>query len=642
MLRHAGVRELTYDLLMGIEPGGAPRGRADRLVRLLATIVLSVEVVIGFAALVVGFVAMAWPQLLYQAAPPPGDQVTGGLDPVHAAAELLALAIVVAVGIAGLRSLRRRTHRASVAVFVGLVFAAAGVAYYATGLSSPAPFIGAQMAAVFSRRVATVRAGTPIWLILLLSCVLIALLGGLAALTLERSSGPTGSRQRAWLATLVMVPAAALGSAANFVVHRDATTATEAPLILADPPTRFAEAAAWLGGTYAAGTDWLAQGARVPVLGQSLRPNTPHDLSCPAARTCVTIVSSAMMADADLDRVSATGSIAASTVRPSGRSDSGLFGQIACMSAQHCLAEDELSEVGGYLYSTSDGGARWTRIPLPPHVENANFIGPPETTITCGAPAWCDVLAVAYRPGQLHAPSRGTALVLRTSDGGQHWQSSVIGPHGTSATSITCPTPNDCLVSGRLRNRPALWFTHDGGHSWHVATPGSSPASFDGVSCATPNECLAVGTSNGVTPCECITAAAPGRAIVEQTTDGGRTWTTETVARDVEVTGVSCAQSGRCLVIGARDPIENRWAGYLLGLPWMMERGSFHSAWSSVRSPPALYVPTSASCFDSGCMVVGAFYADASAYGFPSVAFLPVTWDGTSAQLKLAPAFGSR
>jgi photosystem II stability/assembly factor-like uncharacterized protein len=100
--------------------------------------------------------------------------------------------------------------------------------------------------------------------------------------------------------------------------------------------------------------------------------------------------------------------------------------------------------------------------------------------------------------------------LLTTRDGGASWQVQPIPLSGGFLTSVSCPTNNDCWVSGGTggpSSRGVIMDTHDGGQHWtDVALPAHAGpsvtgtlASVDEVDCNAQQSCLALATPVGIT-----------------------------------------------------------------------------------------------------------------------------------------------
>jgi hypothetical protein len=166
---------------------------------------------------------------------------------------------------------------------------------------------------------------------------------------------------------------------------------------------------------------------------------------------------------------------------------------LACPAAGDCLAG---AEVAGQpaLLATGDGGDSWSYRSLPP---GDGVI----QELTCLAADSCD--ALAWRPGPILGLPTGTWF-LTTSDAGARW-SRLSFPAGATIAALSCFTAADCVAVGVTGGRAdparrqlgvALW-TADAGRTWTAGrlpagtsfSPGISPS----VVCAGTATCYALG-----------------------------------------------------------------------------------------------------------------------------------------------------
>jgi len=109
------------------------------------------------------------------------------------------------------------------------------------------------------------------------------------------------------------------------------------------------------------------------------------------------------------------------------------------------------------LFSTSDGGATWTKLPNPPLGEPARF--------------------VSRTDGWLAGGPRGNRLYV-THDGGRSW--SRVQVAGQAEVRYSLPVfenERDGLVAVRDSSTATLYETHDGGESWSVRSAMAGPDS---------------------------------------------------------------------------------------------------------------------------------------------------------------------
>jgi photosystem II stability/assembly factor-like uncharacterized protein len=84
-----------------------------------------------------------------------------------------------------------------------------------------------------------------------------------------------------------------------------------------------------------------------------------------------------------------------------------------------------------------------------------------------------------------------------------------------SGLGIACPSKNTCFVTGSANpSQGAITNTTDGGNTWTLQTVPSGTGNLSGIACPSTSNCYAVG------------ATYPGEsgAMIIATTDGGAGW----------------------------------------------------------------------------------------------------------------------
>jgi photosystem II stability/assembly factor-like uncharacterized protein len=273
---------------------------------------------------------------------------------------------------------------------------------------------------------------------------------------------------------------------------------------------------------------------------------------------------------------------------PSGLRPSGL----SCVGATRCVAIG-LGPSGTAMLRTVDGGATWTRHPLPTTFAATGALRCASVTacsalVTSAAhPAgvllastadlqrW-SVTRVAWGNGDaLDCPGVGACVVPvnatrlggvlvahghRASWSSTNLQTGAFGP----AFGIACPTSGTCFAL----DDPALRST-DGGGSWAPAA--FAPLTEGSVACPTTTECVAVTNSAR------IGATLPAY----RSTDRGATWTTVLLPRgNQSVADLTCASPTTCLAVSA-DPATGS-GGYAYGHYFRTSDGG--ATWSRLRS----------------------------------------------------------
>lgn len=140
--------------------------------------------------------------------------------------------------------------------------------------------------------------------------------------------------------------------------------------------------------------------------------------------------------------------------------------------------------------------------------------------------------------------------------------------------SVACVTARRCWAVGSTNatsSTPAgaaMVVTTDGGATWSVQSLPPGLGYLSGIACASTRACTAVGQVG-------LTDTGPGAIIT--TSDGGGSWALQTVpGGTTDVTAVACRRTGRCLALGVvsgrvttlTPSISGAWAaGGALGAP---------------------------------------------------------------------------
>ncbi len=207
---------------------------------------------------------------------------------------------------------------------------------------------------------------------------------------------------------------------------------------------------------------------------------------------------------------------------------------VDCPSAIRCWAVGSTLGTGkapsaAAVVTTTTGGATWTVQPVPPTVGYLTGIACP-TTRSCTA------------VGQMGTDGAGPGAVLTTVNAGATWTLQVV-PAGTSdVTAVACPSAGRCTALGNVAGRVTTLAPGAPGTPWVVggALP-ATVASATGLSCLTVRRCWAT----------VISPVDVGHATgaVATTTDGGATWTTQSVPP-----GTGALQGIDCTATDVSDP----------------------------------------------------------------------------------------
>ncbi len=161
----------------------------------------------------------------------------------------------------------------------------------------------------------------------------------------------------------------------------------------------------------------------------------------------------------------------------------------------------------------------------------ASFLAPPNPqAISCATASDC--VAV------------GNDSIITSTDGGALWSNQAVPAGVTDLFGISCASSSNCLATGFGDSAGMVISTTDGGTAWTVEAVPSVEA-YQGVSCVSTLDCVAVGYNGG------NMFGQGASSVVISTTDGGTTWTNQTLPNNsYALTGISCASTSHCVAVG--------------------------------------------------------------------------------------------
>ena len=118
--------------------------------------------------------------------------------------------------------------------------------------------------------------------------------------------------------------------------------------------------------------------------------------------------------------------------------------------------------------------------------------------------------------------------------------------------AVACPSTSDCTAVGSTGSGAnggnytgVIAVTTDAGRSWTYRAVLPGVENLTGVACASTSDCTAVGYNY-------TTGGATASAVIVATTDGGVTWTSQTVPSGVQIlSAVACpAATSDCIAVG--------------------------------------------------------------------------------------------
>ena len=280
------------------------------------------------------------------------------------------------------------------------------------------------------------------------------------------------------------------------------------------------------------GATWV-RGSYPSLPGQGLGRTA---LSCRATATCVLADSLGLLLTTNDAGVSW-----AVTVVPRAYDQTQ---DLACQSTRRCVALVTSAVATTTALITDDGGVTWTSHPIPVRTAMATL-----TDLQCPS------LLVCYARGGYGYPDSD---LFKSVDGARSWRL----VHAPALVGLSCMSATTCVGVNR-----SLWVTTDGGASWqaHPAPPFDGPGESDDVVCGSLNNCVVthhanhktwlaytgdLGLSYGTTEhdvdlagltCQGLTCyAAVNSPAVLTSTDGGQSWTSQSLPASLYVRDIAC------------------------------------------------------------------------------------------------------
>lgn len=356
-------------------------------------------------------------------------------------------------------------------------------------------------------------------------------------------------------------------------------------------PTRVACAPAGpcvVSGTDTAGTPtlaWSVDGGRTWTAAAAPDPaGSAGYVDCPPAGPCLDATASGLFA---LDPAAPGSWTDLSTPSPFPTDPYDTPAAVSCPAPGHCtVASRYVAFAGGgsaapfpLALTTTDAGATWTSSA----VDNGRVDLQPG--LSCPTASTCQL-----------ADSAG---LFRTTDGGASWARQPLpsppGPAGTTATSVSCPDADACMVVGLAAQGTGVLATADAGRTWTASVAPAGVGVLAGVSCTTATACVAV----GATPATPTSGTPEGVALT--TADQGGAWhRAEVPAGTVALAAVSCPTADRCVAVGG-DPTAAHPAGVAL------TSSDGGASWTTGAVPAGSGPLSAVSCPSASvCVAVGA------------------------------------
>ena len=311
--------------------------------------------------------------------------------------------------------------------------------------------------------------------------------------------------------------------------------------------------------------------------------------SCPSASDCWAVGSNATGNGVVVSSATAHGTWDTQALRAPGRQGPKSPGivrldSVSCPTVMQCWAVGATSSNSAAVVSTTNGGVTWNSQIIPTGLSTLNGVSCPTAT-QCWA---------------VGATSSNTAAIIATDDGGTTW-SVQAAPGGTRVLNgVSCPTASSCRAVGANASSVGVVIdTTDSGSTWEgeslpVQIASALPSglyALNGVSCASAKDCWAVGASSS------------NAAIMLATTDGGRSWASQSLPSGISLLeGVSCPTDKVCGAVGARS-------SKVAAVVTTTDGGS---SWSVDRLPSGISLLSGIACSTTAeCRAVGTSASDA-------------------------------
>ena len=235
---------------------------------------------------------------------------------------------------------------------------------------------------------------------------------------------------------------------------------------------------------------------------------------------------------------------------------------VRCRSS-HCVAfgRDLVGSATGRSRTmiSNDSGATFAAPPVP--------VAPSVSAIACPTVDRC--IAVG-QDGVAVASGMTGGSAVRTDDGGSTWASGqmfgTIGP----LTSITCPSPLECLAVGTSAGStrtPLIARSSTAGASWSVPSLPLVADSLTKVACPSAVVCLVGANVSGGNP------FLPEGGRMLRSTDGGTTWSVNaswSPTGPPQIGSLDCLDNTRCFAVAGSStgPVTSLWASVDAGATW--------------------------------------------------------------------------
>jgi hypothetical protein len=310
----------------------------------------------------------------------------------------------------------------------------------------------------------------------------------------------------------------------------------------------------------------------------------------------------------------------------------GTSSALACPSVTTCVAVNPFvfSAVDDTVFGLSVPTAQWTGHPLGAGGVQLETVActsdneclaigsGDEATSSDGGASWsyrpvpslasltdlsvsCPFATTCFVAGQRLTSGVPTAVILVSDDVGGSWTPAILPSGFQHASIVSCATTSTCLSvpTGTFPGPMQLLRSTDGGATWSAETlaPKGSGELLSAVTCATATSCEAVGGGPSSNP---HVDVAPLAAL---STDAGATWTLYLQSGQSgwdDFSGVSCTSAMHCVTTYAGDaPTIMTWTS----VAEVTSTGG--TSWSTAGALPGMQGAQVLSCTDATCIGIG-------------------------------------
>lgn len=159
----------------------------------------------------------------------------------------------------------------------------------------------------------------------------------------------------------------------------------------------------------------------------------------------------------------------------------GALGSVSCPTATFCVS------VGASILVTNDGGRTWSQ-------RTVNGGTAALRSVSCQSATVC--VAVGGNPAIAQIPT-ASAFAVTTTDGGATWTSIAMPPGTATLSQVSCSS-SACQAAGSAYNGAAapMLTTSDGGTQWTAnSSLASSLSAVNAISCISGTSCVFVGAN---------------------------------------------------------------------------------------------------------------------------------------------------